>query len=147
MLKAGAALAVIALLALAWFLWTGVAVDVPATAPAPPADSPSPERAETVTPRTRPAPVNAGPGDSDAAPDPQAASQPERCWEIEDIGEQGLPEHELELIYSVAPMGPHFETYRHLDLASVEAIAAQGDSAAMTLAGLMILGQAFGADT
>lgn len=146
MVRAGALLALIAVLALGWFLWSRAPVENPQTA-TPPAPIATPaERTDSSAAAERvAAPANAA-EDNEAVAQAPVAAAPRECWEIENIAEQDLPEHELELVLSVAPMGPDFENYRHLDPASVEAIAAQGDSAAMTLVGLMTMGEVYGAD-
>lgn len=144
MYRAGAALAVVAVLALGWFLWSRTAVDESATATTPAPVAAPQERLDADAPATQAATFVADTENNETPPQAIRTDEPRECWEIEELDEQGLPEWELELLYSVAPMGPDFENYRHLDQASVEAIAAQGDSAAMTLAGLMVMGDVYG---
>ena len=130
---------------LAWLVWLQPAGDEPRTvqpeSPGPVADGHATKEARPLQPdAAQPVVQNDASAAAQAAP-----GLPEKCWEIEDIDNQGLPEDELALIYSAAPLGPDFESFRHLDAAALESLAAQGDSAAMTLLAIMKLGEAYGA--
>ena len=133
---------VVAALAVGWWLLRDDSVPSPEAPQAEPISESEVAREQTAQPTSSPT-VTAAEVQPDEPTTPAPAAR-ESCWEIEDFDEQDLPDEELALIYSAVPLGPDFEDFRHLDPASLQAIAEQGDSAAMALLGMMAMGEAYG---